>query len=163
MNESDFMRIKCEDFVDCCVGRILCLDVGDKTVGVGVSDERQVIASSVSVIRRKSMAYDMSELEKIIKQLKPIAIVYGWPLQTDGSEGGQCEKVEEFIQYVEKQFDIPLMRWDERFSTKVTTSVLISADMSRKKRKDVIDKIAASYILQGVLDFLSNLRRMKNA
>lgn len=154
------MRTKCQDLVESCFGRILCLDVGDKTVGMGVSDDRQIIASSVSIIRRKSMTHDMSELEKIIKQFNPIAIVYGWPLQTDGSEGGQCEKVEEFIQHVEKQFDIPLIRWDERFSTKVTTSVLISADMSRKKRKDVIDKIAASYILQGVLDLLNNLRRM---
>lgn len=153
------MRKECAELVKFDRGRILGLDIGDTTVGVSVSDEIQMIASSVSVIRRTSLKRDFAELGKVISQLGPVAIVYGWPLQTDGQIGSQCEKVEEFISNFEEICDLPLVRWDERFSTKTTDNVLISADLSRNKRKKVIDKVAATYILQGALDFIRNARR----
>ena len=153
------MRIECSDLLELNRGRIIGLDVGDKTVGVCLSDDRQMIASSHSVINRTSIARDLSQLKSIIDSIKPIAIVYGWPLQTDGMPGSQCEKVDDFISKAEEIVDLPFVKFDERFSTKVITGVLLEADMSRGKRKKVVDKVAATYILQGALDLLGNLRR----
>lgn len=160
MNERIFMRKNCRDFCNCQKGRILGLDIGDKTIGISISDELQMVASSVTIINRTSAKRDLSTFEELIKQLKPIAILYGWPLQMNGIPGLQCEKVQEFINLIESIYpEIPLVEWDERFSTKVTDSVLIGADMSRKRRKSIIDKMAATYILQGALDLINNLRR----
>lgn len=154
-----FMKKECADLVKFDRGRILGLDIGDTTVGISVSDEMQMIASSVSVIRRTSLKRDFAELDKVVSRFRPIAVIYGWPLQTNGQIGSQCEKVEEFISNFEGICDLPLVRWDERFSTKITNNVLISADLSRNRRKKVIDKVAATYILQGALDFIRNARR----
>ena len=154
------MRINCDDICNTKKGRLLGLDIGDKTVGISVSDELQMVASSVTIINRTSLKRDLSALAEQIKKLKPIAIVYGWPLQMDGMPGSQCEKIQAFIEAIEPIYtDIPFIEWDERFSTKVTNSVLLDADMSRKRRKEIIDKMAATYILQGVLDRINNLRR----
>lgn len=154
------MRTNCRDFCNNRRGRLLGLDIGDKTVGVSISDALQMVASSVTIINRTSLRRDLATLDEIIKQQKPIAIIYGWPLQMNGEAGSQCEKVMQFIKAIEPIYEpIPLIEWDERFSTKVTNSVLIEADMSRKKRKSIIDKMAATYILQGALDLMNNLRR----
>ena len=158
------MRVICDDICETKRGRLLGLDIGDKTIGISVSDDLQMVASSVTIINRTSLKRDLSSLDEQIKMLKPIAIVYGWPLQMDGTPGSQCEKVQAFIEAIEPIYaDIPLIEWDERFSTKVTNSVLLDADMSRKRRKDIIDKMAATYILQGALDRITNLRRRKDA
>ena len=141
-------------------GRILGLDVGDKTVGVSVSDLSQMFASGVSVINRTSLNKDLLKMNEILQNFKPCAIVYGWPVQTDGQEGPQCKKVRSFVESVGESFDGIFMAWDERFSSKVTDSVLIKADLSRSKRAKVIDKVAAIYILQGALDLINNKKRM---
>lgn len=153
------MRMECSDLIGLNRGRIIGLDVGDKTVGVSLSDDRQMIASSHSVINRTSITRDLSQLQAIVENIKPIAIIYGWPLQTDGNPGQQCEKVDDFISKAEEIFELPFVKFDERFSTKVITGVLLDADMSRGKRKKVVDKVAATYILQCALDLLGNLRR----
>ena len=153
------MRMECSDLLELNRGRIIGLDVGDKTIGVCLSDDRQMIASSHSVINRTSIARDLSQLKSIIDSIKPIAIVYGCPLQTDGTPGSQCEKVDDFVSKAEEVVDLPFVNFDGRFSTKVISGVLLEAAMSRGKRKKVVDKVAATYILQGALDFLGNLRR----
>ncbi len=142
--------------------RILCLDVGDKTIGISVSDMTWLIANPVTVIKRTSIKRDIDELKKIVDYYKPCLIIYGWPLETNGRTGKQCEKVSIFIEAIKDLFSILLVKWDERFSTKIANSVLIEADLSRSKRSKIIDKMASTYILQGALDFLNSQRNLKN-
>lgn len=128
------------------------LDVGDKTIGIAVSDARMTIASGVTtLIRGKD---DISRLIAVLNSYKIGLIVVGWPVQMNGIPGEQCKKVQKFIDDLTSFIDIPIVKWDERFSTKVVDSVLIEANLSRKKRKKYVDKIAATYILQGVLDYI---------
>lgn len=149
-------------------GTIVGLDVGDKTVGVSVSDRRIKIASSVSVIMRKNIDIDCAKLLACITPYNPKMIIFGWPLQMDGKPSKQCEKNLEFIEHFRKILhasennqmqNIIFSKWDERFSTKVVDSIMIEADLSRKRRKEVIDKTAAVYILQGAIDFLNRHAR----
>lgn len=140
-------------------GRILGLDVGDKTIGVSISDYEQIISSGITVINRTSLIRDLETLNKIINDYKPIAIVFGWPVQTDGTVGAQCKKVLLLIEKLKEIFNGFFIQWDERFSSKITEDILIKADLSRKKRAKVIDKVAAIYILQGALDFINNRKR----
>lgn len=127
------------------------LDVGDKTIGIAVSDIRMKIASGVTtLIRGKD---DISRLMAILSPYKIGLIAVGWPIQMNGIPGEQCKKVQEFISELSLVVDVPIVKWDERFSTKVVDSVLIEANISRKKRKRYVDKIAATYILQGVLEY----------
>lgn len=143
---------------------IIGLDIGDKTVGVAVSDRRKKIASFVTVILRKQNGSDCAKLFESIRTKKPKLILFGWPLQMNGQQSAQCEKnlkfVEEFydflqINYADFLSNLYFSKWDERFSTKAVTNIMIEADLSRKRRKEVIDKTAAVYILQGALDFLN--------
>lgn len=127
------------------------LDIGDKTVGVAVSDARMKIASGITTLVR--VKDDISRLMTILRPYKVGLIVVGWPVQMNGIPGSQCEKVQKFIDDIVPMIDAPIIKWDERFSTKVVDSVLIEANVSRKKRKKYVDKIAATYILQGVLDY----------
>ena len=139
-------------------GRLLGLDVGDKRIGVSISDVSQLIATGVSVINRTSLVRDKAEIKKIIDGYNPIAIIFGWPVQPNGLPGLQCEKNQLLIEKIKEIFNGSIIPWDERFSSKVTEQVLIQADMSRSKRSKIIDKVAATYILQSALDFI-NYRR----
>lgn len=143
-------------------GRILGLDVGTKTIGVSISDERQIIASSLHTLKRTSLKSDVLSIKNTVREFIPVAVVYGWPIETCGLEGTQCKTVSDFINYLEAELDIPLISWDERFSTCASENVLLLADISREKRKRLIDKMAAAYILQGALDYFNN-KRKKNA
>lgn len=145
-------------------GSIVGLDVGDKTVGVSISDRRIKIASSISVIMRKNIDVDCAKLLTCIKPYNPKAVIFGWPLQMDGKPSKQCAKNLEFIEHFREFLrvsensqmqDIVFSKWDERFSTKVIDNIMIEADLSRKRRKEVIDQTAAVYILQGAIDFLN--------
>lgn len=127
------------------------LDIGDKTVGVAVSDTRMKIASGITTLVRGKD--DISRLMTILRPYKIGLIVVGWPVQMNGIPGSQCEKAQKFIDDIVPLISVPIVKWDERFSTKVVDSVLIEANVSRKKRKKYVDKIAATYILQGVLDY----------
>ena len=132
--------------------RILALDVGTKTIGVAVSDELQISSSGVKTIQRKSRKSDLNELEVIIDEYKPAEIVVGLPYREDGSLSQRGKDIEEFSIKVGKRFKLPVIYTDESFSTVFAEKVLIEADLSRKKRKKVIDKMAAVVILQGYLD-----------
>lgn len=136
--------------------RILGLDVGDKTIGVALSDPLGWTAQGLETIHRTSIKKDLQRLEELIKDHGVNKIVVGLPKNMDGSIGDQGEKVLQFKERLAKRFDsIEIISWDERMTTMAAERTLLEADVSRKKRKQVIDKIAAVYILQGYLDSIS--------
>jgi len=139
----------------CLIG----LDYGSKAIGVAVSDPGLSIASPIATITRGKFADDAAKLAALIKERKAGGIVIGLPKNMDGSESGTAQAARAFIRNLsEKGFlpdpDFPVVFWDERLSTAAVERFLLSNDMSRKRRDEVIDKAAAAYILQGALDAL---------
>ncbi len=135
--------------------RILGLDFGQKTVGVAVSDPFGWTAQGVEIIRRVdelSLKKTIERLAELIVQYEVDSIVLGYPKNMNNSEGERCIKTEAFKHKLENKFHIPVILWDERLSTIAAERVLLEADLSRRKRKNVIDKMAAVFILQGYLD-----------
>ena len=135
--------------------RILGLDVGTKTIGVAVSDEMGWTGQGIATIRRTNIRADLAELDKYLQQYAVEKIVVGVPRNMDGSIGSAAEQVYSFIERLREKFTLPVDTWDERLSTVAAERVLLEADMSRGKRKKVIDKVASVLILQGYLDYLS--------
>lgn len=135
---------------------IVGLDIGDKTVGIAISDRRIKIASGVTTIQRNGSARDFARVKESVSKYKVGTIIFGWPVQMNGQPGSQCEKILEFVEELKDYFPgIPFSYWDERLSTCAVTNVLLQADLSRKKRKKIVDKSASIYILQGAIDFLN--------
>jgi putative Holliday junction resolvase len=128
------------------------LDLGTKTIGVAISDGMQMIASPVETIARKKFKLDAERLLNLIADNHVVGIVLGLPKNMDGSEGPRCQSTRAFAKNMEALTDVPITFWDERLSTAAVERTLIDADASRKRRGEVIDKMAASYILQGYLD-----------
>lgn len=139
-------------------GRFLGCDVGEKTIGLALSDKRKKIASPFQVIHRTQWKRDAESLLKIMKDFEIIGIVMGFPLNMNGSEGPRCQSMRQFATNLLAVYDLPLCLWDERLSTIAVTRTLLEADLSRAKRGKVVDKLAASYILQGFLDGFWRLR-----
>jgi putative holliday junction resolvase len=133
------------------------LDLGDKTIGVAISDLRRSVATPVSVIRREKFTLDAAHLLALLTERKAFGIVLGLPLNMDGSEGPRVQSTRAFARNLERLTDLPISFWDERLSTVAAERALLEADTSRKRRKEVIDQVAAGYILQGVLDRLAHL------
>jgi len=125
----------------------MSLDVGDKTIGVAVSDLLMITAQGVTTIKRTNLKNDIRELKKIIEEYKVTKIVSGLPKMLNGTVGIQGEKVLEFLEKLKKHVDLPIELEDERFTTTMSEKMLIQADVKRKKRKEVIDKLAAVEIL----------------
>jgi putative Holliday junction resolvase len=132
--------------------RIMGLDIGSRTVGVAISDELGMIAQGLKTIRRRSMEEDLNEISLIIAQYKIDKIVVGLPKNMDGTIGKQAEMVFQWIKAAQEKIGLPMSTWDERLSTVEASKILLEADLSRKKRKEVIDKLAAVLILQGYLN-----------
>lgn len=132
--------------------RLMGLDIGDRTIGVAVSDLMGWTAQGVTTIRRKSLEYDLAELEKLIKEYQAEALVLGLPLNMDGSSGAAVEKVKEMAEILTQRFALPVYYQDERLSTVSAHRALLEGDVSRKGRKKVVDKLAAVFILQTYLD-----------
>jgi len=132
--------------------RILGLDVGEKTIGVAVSDELGFTAQGIEVIKRKNKKEDLNRLEQIIKAYHIEEIVVGLPKNMDGTIGPRAEMIQDFAALLKKNFLLPVHFYDERLTTVSAEKTLLEADISRKKRKKVIDKMAAIFILQGYLD-----------
>lgn len=138
--------------------RIMALDVGDKTIGVAVSDELQITAQGLTTIERVGIKKDTSVVMSLIKEHNCSAVIVGLPINLDGSDSVQTEKVREFFDKLTNKLksqgmaDVKLDYYDERFTTKIAENVLIQGDVRRDKRKDVIDKQAAVIILQGYLE-----------
>ena len=135
--------------------RILGLDVGDRTIGVAVSDPLGFTAQGITTIRRKSEEYDLEELKKICNEYQVDTFVVGLPKNMNGTLGPQGEKVKDFCEVLKATIDIPIKMWDERLTTVAAHKAMLEADLSRAKRKKLVDKIAATYILQGYLDSIS--------
>ena len=133
--------------------RYLGLDIGDRTIGIAASDLLGLTAQGVETIRRKDMESDIRRLGELMEQYETKSLVSGYPRNMNGTEGERCEFVKGFMAEVQKNYpDTEVFFWDERLSTVAATRSLLEADVSRKKRRKVIDKMAAVFILQGFLD-----------
>ncbi len=132
--------------------RIMGLDVGTTKIGVAVSDEMGWTAQGLTTIRRTDVETDLKTIKQYANTYNVTKVVIGLPINMDGSVGKRARYVLEFADMLGKRLSIPIATWDERLSTIAVTKVLLEADVSRKKRKRVVDKLAATYILQGYLD-----------
>jgi len=135
------------------------LDLGTVTLGVAVSDTFQSVATPLETIKRKKFGVDAEKLLKIVKDRSIGALVLGLPMNMDGTEGPRCQSTRAFARNLSRLTDLPIGFWDERLSTVAAERALLEADTSRKRRSEVIDHVAASYILQGALDRLGHMRR----
>jgi len=135
--------------------RLLGIDPGTKTLGLALSDFLFMVATPMETIKRTKFSKDMIHMKRIIAEQNVGGLVIGLPKNMDGSEGPRCQSVRQFAENVMGEVDLPFVFWDERLSTAGVQRTLIEADVSRAKRADVIDKMAASFILQGVLDAMS--------
>jgi putative holliday junction resolvase len=134
--------------------RILGLDVGDTTIGIAVSDTRLTIASPLLTIARKKFAADLAQLNQAIAEHEACGLILGLPLQMDGKMGPRAQSVRQFAFNTAKAIEIPILLWDERFSTAAVKRTIDEADLNRNRRDALVDKLAASFILQGFLDML---------
>lgn len=135
--------------------RILGLDYGEKRIGVSICDELGFTAQGLPTIIRKTKKHDWEILRNLLNDYQVEKIVIGYPMRLDGSEGIQCEKVNRFALLLEKTFSLPVIKWQETFSTKEAEEILINAGVRWNKRKEKIDKLAACLILQRYLDYIS--------
>jgi putative Holliday junction resolvase len=135
------------------------LDLGEKTIGVAVSDRRLSVATPLETIRRKKFTLDAEALLAICTKREIGGLVLGLPMNMDGSEGPRCQSTRAFARNLVRLTDLPIGYWDERLSTVAAERALLEADTSRKRRSEVIDHVAAGYILQGALDRIGHMRR----
>ena len=140
-------------------GAICGLDLGTVTIGVAVSDSMRSVATPLETIKRKKFTLDAARLLEIAKARDLKGIVLGLPMNMDGSEGPRCQATRAFARNLERLTDLPIAFWDERLSTVAAERALLEADTSRKRRDEVIDHVAAGYILQGLLDRLAFMGR----
>ncbi|MGC1578587.1 MAG: Holliday junction resolvase RuvX [Beijerinckiaceae bacterium] len=138
--------------------RLMGLDIGAKTIGTSLSDVERIIASPLETIMRRKFTKDAQELAKLIARHAVAGLVLGLPRNMDGTEGPAAQSARSFARNLAPLVDLPLAFWDERLSTAAVTRTLIEADRSRARRKLLVDKLAAAYILQGALDRLNRLR-----
>ncbi len=135
-------------------GRLLCLDIGTKTIGLALSDGMRIVATPTETLQREKFTKDAEKLIQMIEEFRICAMVIGLPINMDGSEGPKCQSVRQFATNFLEKYEIPILMYDERLSSVSADKAMLEADYSRRKRKENIDKIAASYILQPVLDGL---------
>lgn len=134
--------------------RLLGLDIGTKTIGLALSDTTLTIASPYRLIQRAKFAKDAAELAAIAQKEGVGGMVVGYPVALDGTLGPRCQSIRQFVRTLEPFLDLPSLLWDERLSTVAVTRTLLDADASRARRAELVDKMAAAYILQGLLDRL---------
>jgi putative Holliday junction resolvase len=139
--------------------RILGLDVGQKTVGVAISDPLGFTAQGITTIRREKKDKDIEQIKLLCKEYEVETIVIGLPKNMNGSIGFAGEKIIEFSELIKSEIDLKVEFWDERLTTVAAHRAMLEADMSRAKRKKIVDKIAATYILQGYLDRIANMKQ----
>ncbi len=135
--------------------RLLGLDVGDKRIGVAMSDPLGIIANPLTVIERKTEDAALGEITALARQHEVGRIVVGLPRSMDGSLGPQARSVQEFVEMLEGQTELPVVTWDERLSTVAAQRALVEAGVKREKRKKHVDAVAAAFVLQGYLDSMS--------
>jgi len=149
-----------EDFVAAIpdMGAIAGLDLGTVTIGVAVSDVMRSVATPLETIKRKKFGVDAAKLLELTTHRLITGLVLGLPMNMDGSEGPRCQATRAFARNLEKLTPLPITFWDERLSTVAAERALLEADTSRKRRAEVIDHVAAGYILQGMLDRMAHIR-----
>ena len=135
-------------------GKLLGLDLGTRTIGVAISDALRYSATPLETIARSKFTADAARLLELIDANQAVALVLGLPLNMDGSEGPRVQSTRAFARNLSQKTPLPIIFWDERLSTSAVTRMLIEADTRRDRRAEVVDKLAASYILQGLLDRL---------
>ena len=138
---------------------LMGLDLGDKTIGVAVSDTYLSVATPLETVRRKKFGLDAARLHTLMTERNVGGLVLGLPLNMDGSEGPRCQSTRAFARNFAQIWDGPVTFWDERLSTVAAEKALLEADTTRKRRAEVIDHVAAGYILQGLLDRLAVIKR----
>jgi putative pre-16S rRNA nuclease len=134
--------------------RLMGLDVGTKTIGLAISDTRRIIATPLETIGRRRFRDDMARLFALIDAHGVGGLVIGLPLTLAGGDGPRTQSVRQFARNLVAMRDLPVAFWDERLSTAAVEREMIAADVTRKRRAEIIDRVAAAYILQGFLDFL---------
>jgi putative holliday junction resolvase len=137
------------------------LDFGEKTIGIAISDLRRQVATPVETLRRVKFTQDAAKLLDLLAKRGAFGIVLGLPLNMDGSEGPRVQATRAFARNLSSLTDLPVTYWDERLSTVAATRALLEADASRAKRREVIDAVAAGYILQGALDRIGYAARQE--
>ena len=138
-------------------GRLMALDVGSKTIGIATSDVLRMLATPLTTLKRGKLAVDLAALAELAKKYEVKALAVGLPLNMDGSEGPRVQSTRAFMRNLAPILPLPHVFFDERLSTAVVTRALIEADASRARRGELVDKLAAAYILQGCLDVMRNL------
>ncbi|WP_386681267.1 Holliday junction resolvase RuvX [Loktanella sp. R86503] len=139
-------------------GALAGLDLGTVTIGVAVSDVMRGVATPLETIKRKKFGLDAAALLALCEKRQITGLVLGLPLNMDGSEGPRCQATRAFARNLERLTPLPITYWDERLSTVAATRALLEADTSRKRRAEVIDHVAAAYILQGALDRITHMK-----
>ncbi|HET6160688.1 MAG TPA: Holliday junction resolvase RuvX [Dongiaceae bacterium] len=142
--------------------RVLGLDLGEKTIGLALSDPGLSVASPISTIKRTKFTADATALLKLAGERGVGGLVIGLPLNMDGSEGPRCQSVRQFAANLLKLKDLPILFWDERLSTMAVEREMIAHDVTRARRDKVVDQAAAAFILQGALDSLSRIKASSN-
>ncbi|WP_238370414.1 Holliday junction resolvase RuvX [Heliomarina baculiformis] len=150
-----------EQFAAACpqMRGLMGLDLGDKTIGVAVSDLFGSVATPLETVKRRKFTLDAARLVELVEARQIGAIVLGLPRNMDGTEGPRCQSTRAFARNLVRLIEMPIGFWDERLSTVAAERALLEADTSRKRRAEVIDHVAASYILQGALDRIGHLKR----
>ncbi len=136
--------------------RLLGLDVGEKTIGLALSDVGRVIASPYDTIKRKKFSVDAASVFAVMEKEGVGGLVIGYPINMDGTEGRKCQSIRQFAKNLDGVQESALFLWDERLSTVLATNTLLEADLSRKRRAELVDKLAASSILQSFLDYAAH-------
>ena len=146
---------------ECKTNRYFGLDISKNNIGLAISDDKFLIASPLTTIARNNLNQDIKTILQYCVTKNIIKIVIGWPLELNGTIGSSCKEIEKFVKKIKQNKlynNIPIIFWDERFSTSVVERYLVKqADLSRKKRKKIIDSCAATYMLQGFLNYNKNI------
>ena len=135
--------------------RKLGIDYGSKYIGLAISDRSNTVAHSKEVLTRTDLKKDLETIQDYIKKYEIDEIVVGMPTSLNGSQGPRAEKTQQFINFLNNHLDLKITEWDERFTTLIADQSMLDADLSRRKRKKMVDKIAAALILQNYLDYLN--------
>ncbi len=142
--------------------RLIGLDVGEKTIGIAISDGLAMTATPRETLRRRKFAMDAEHLLRLAREEGATAFIIGHPLHMDGSDSPRAQAARAFARNLAAATGLPVVLWDERLSTAGVERTLLDADVSRARRAEVVDKLAASWILQGLLDYLANLRQKED-
>lgn len=138
-------------------GRLLGLDVGSTTIGLALTDVARTIASPLLTIERKKISADIAQLNAAITKHYICGLIIGNPINMDGSLGPRVQSTRTFIRNITKHITLPMVLWDERMSTLVVERMMVEADLTRQRRAQLVDKLAATYLLQGAIDRMKNL------